>query len=170
MITDARTAIRVTLIRHGLAGDGAPSDEERALTAKGRQATRRVARALDGRDIRFDCIVSSPLVRAVQTAEIIAAGTHFRGAILVHRALAPDAPPAGVVALLRDLAPARRVALVAHEPILSSLGGLLVGQGRLPPLAKSEALRVRLPDGPGKPGAIRWHIDPDGRMHRKGGG
>ena len=65
--------MRVTLIRHAEAGDDAPRDESRALTVRGRADARRLGRALARRGVRFTLIVTSPLVRAVQTAEIVAA-------------------------------------------------------------------------------------------------
>ena len=74
--------MRVTLIRHGEAGDDAPDDESRALTVRGRSDTRRVGRVLARRGIRFSLIVSSPLVRAVQTAEIVAAALDYRKRIM----------------------------------------------------------------------------------------
>lgn len=158
--------MRVTLIRHGAANEEAPSDEERALTRSGRAAVRRVGRALDRRKVRFDAIVSSPLVRAVQTAEIVAAAIGHRRDLLVDRALQPTAPARGVVDLIERLAHAPRVALVAHEPVLSSVASTLLGR-RFRPLGKAEAVRVRLDAGPHKPGVFRWCIDPaKGKLRR----
>ena len=70
-----------------------------------------------------------------------------------------------VVALLANMAnmtkpaDARSVALVAHEPILSAIAAALTGKSRYPALRKAEALRIRLPDGPGTPGTLRWRVD-----------
>jgi phosphohistidine phosphatase len=159
--------MRVTLIRHGEAGDDAPSDEQRALTEKGRADVRRVGRALARRGVRFDVVVSSPLVRAVQTAEILVAAMGERVRVTVSDSLVPEGPPAAAVALLRALAQAKTIALVAHEPILSRLAGELLGVAKLAPLRKAEALRLRLPDGPERPGVLRWRIDPHtGRRKR----
>jgi phosphohistidine phosphatase len=153
--------MRVTLIRHGEAGD-APRDELRALTLKGRAAVARVGRTLHRRGGDFTLIVSSPLVRALQTAEILAATLGYDGRLVASDALVPEAPVSEAVQLLATLAEAdeESIALVAHEPILSSLAGALLGR-RFPALRKAEALRLRLPEGPGKPGELRWRIDPD---------
>ncbi|MGC9526985.1 MAG: phosphohistidine phosphatase SixA [Limnospira sp.] len=64
------------LIRHGIAADRATSakDEERPLTAEGDRKTRQVAAQLKTLKLRFDRILSSPLVRARQTAEILQSG------------------------------------------------------------------------------------------------
>ena len=157
--------MRVTLIRHAEAGDDAPRDEARALTERGRADTRRVGRALARRKVRFSLIVSSPLVRAVQTAEIVAAEVGYRGRILASDLIVPEAPVEPVVACLRANAHEKSVALVAHEPILSTLAAALTRRARHAPLRKAEALRIRLADN-GR-GETRWRIDPGtGRRER----
>jgi phosphohistidine phosphatase len=153
--------VRVTLIRHGEAGDDAPRDELRALTLRGRAAVARVGRALRRRGGDFTLVISSPFVRALQTAEIIAAGVGYDGRLLVNEALVPDGRVSRLVTLLASLSMDDSVALVAHEPILSTLAGQLLGQDRFPALRKAEVLRLRLPDGPGHPAELRWRIDPD---------
>ena len=161
--------MRVTLIRHGDAGDDAPRDEERALTKKGRHDVRRVGRALARAGVRFGAVVSSPLVRAVQSAEITAEVSGFRGRVTISDRLVPDAFPGGVVTVLTALHRLGKtsVALVAHEPILSRVAATLLGVSRYPALRKGEAIRIRLPGGPDQPGAFRWRIDPDSGRRRK---
>jgi phosphohistidine phosphatase len=63
----------VYLIRHGIAVDRAPSqpDETRALTAEGQKKTKKVAQQMQAVGVTFDLILTSPLVRAMQTAEIL---------------------------------------------------------------------------------------------------
>jgi len=151
--------VRVTLIRHAEAGDDAPRDESRALTARGRADARRLGRALARRGVRFTAIVTSPLVRAVQTAEIVAAATEFRGRMPATDVLVPEASASDVVALLAKIADEKSVALVAHEPILSAVAAALTRKGRYPALRKAEALRIRLPDGPEAGGSLRWRVD-----------
>src|SRR5215471_11500426 len=161
--------MRLTLIRHGEAGDDAPRDEDRALTKRGRADGRRVGRAFARRGVRFSAVVSSPLVRAVQTAEIVVSAMDQRLRVTISDALLPEARPQNVVNLLQSLTDTdgESVALVAHEPILSRLAALVLGVPRFPPLRKGEALRIRLPDGPTHPGTTRWRIDPDtGRRRR----
>ena len=153
--------MRVTLIRHGEAGDDAPRDELRSLTLRGRASVARVGRALRRRGGDFNLIVSSPYVRALQTAEIIAASVGYAGRLLVNEALVPEGRISRVVSWLATVAGEDSVALVAHEPILSALAGALLGVDRFPSLRKSEALRLRLPDGPGQPGELRWRMDPE---------
>ena len=153
--------MRVTLIRHGEAGDDAPRDEVRSLTLRGRASVGRVGRALRRRGGDFTLIASSPLVRAVQTAEIIAAAVGYGGRVVISETLEPDARVSRTVAWLATLEGEGSVALCAHEPILSTLAGALLGVDRFPALRKAEVLRLRLPDGPGHRGELRWRIDPE---------
>ena len=126
---------------------------------RGRADARRLGRVLARRGVRFTLIVTSPLVRAVQTAEIVAAATGYRGRMPANDVLEPEAAAADVVALLATLADEKSVALVAHEPILSAVAAALTRQGRHPALRKAEALRIRLPEGPGAAGVPRWRVD-----------
>jgi phosphohistidine phosphatase len=151
--------VRVTLIRHAEAGDDAPRDESRSLTVRGRADARRLGRVLARRGVRFSLIVTSPLVRAVQTAEIVAAATDYRGRMPAMDLLAPEAPARDVAAFLGEVADERSVALVAHEPILSALAAVLTHQPRYPSLRKAEALRIRLPNKGEGAGSLRWRID-----------
>ncbi len=162
--------MRVTLIRHAEAGDDAPRDEARTLTLRGRADSRRLGRALARHGVRFDLIVSSPLVRAVQTAELVAGAVDYEARILVTELLVPEGAASRVVALLasagRNEPETQSIALVAHEPILSALAADLTQRPRHPPLRKAEALRIRLPDGLEEGGTLRWRIDARGRRER----
>ena len=151
--------MRVTLIRHAEAGDDAPRDESRSLTIRGRADTRRLGRVLARRGVRFTLVVTSPLVRAVQTAEIVAAAIGYRGRMPASALLEPEAAALDVVAFLKTVADEKSVALVAHEPILSAVAAALTHKPRHPALRKAEALRIRLPDGLGGAGTLRWRID-----------
>ena len=152
-------AFTLTLIRHGTAGV-ASRDEDRALTRVGRREIALIARRLLRTGKRFDVVVASPLVRAVQTAEIVVARLDHGGGVLVDPRLAPERSPQGLVELVRQLAPLRRVALVAHEPILSGLAGLLLGRPLGRGLMKGEAMHICMADGLDRPGRWLWSIDP----------
>jgi phosphohistidine phosphatase len=124
--------VQIYLVRHGeaISPHAVDSDESRWLVAAGRQAVRRVGQQLREQGVAFDAVVTSPLVRAVQTAELLAAEVGFPGPIEALSALAPDGQPRRVGVEL----PARgvRVAAVGHEPTISALarivGGRSVGQ------------------------------------------
>jgi phosphohistidine phosphatase len=102
------------LWRHGIAEDRQPDrpDQERALTAEGRQRTAAVAAELCRLQLHCDRLLSSPLRRALQTAEIgVAAG------------LAPGGDPTPLL----QAGPWRRLGLVGHEPDLGELASSLLG-------------------------------------------
>lgn len=136
--------MKLYIMRHGPAEDYAPSgrDADRVLTATGRERVRSVARALTNDDEAPLAILSSPLARALQTAEIVAAVTALEergGTVEARREMAPGgAAPTLVDELVR--AKRRRVMIVGHEPDLSSLVAHLVGQP--PPQGMLKAMVV----------------------------
>ncbi len=149
-------------MRHGPAEDSAPSgvDGDRALTPSGRERVRAVAKVLVAEKEEPLRIVTSPLVRAVQTAEIVAIATKIgdrRGTVEVRREVAPGGDAAGLVYRLAAEG-AKRVMLVGHEPDLSSLaGGLLGGFGR--PFEKAMVVGIH-PIGAGARPKLRFVLDP----------
>jgi phosphohistidine phosphatase len=113
------------LLRHGLAEErsGACPDGERALTPLGVERTRKVVRRLVALELGCDRLLSSPLRRARQTAELaVAAG--LASALELAEALAPGGDP---VPLLQQTLGPGRLALVGHEPDLGDLAARLIG-------------------------------------------
>jgi phosphohistidine phosphatase len=137
----------VTLIRHGTAEDHATNDFERALTAGGRAEAERAADRLVGITPPPDSIISSPLVRARQSAELVARRLGFPEPITIDAALVPDAPATGVRDLLAGLGERRHVVLVGHEPILSAACALLTG-GPVSGLRRAEVVSMRSAEPP----------------------
>ena len=128
--------VELLLLRHGIAEERCPErvDGERALTAVGRSRTRAVAERLVQLGLGCDQLVTSPLVRARQTAEIaVAAGILIEGSpsVRVDAALAPGRDPLPLVAEFQRAASAhtrlQRLALVGHEPDLGALAAQLIG-------------------------------------------
>src|ERR1700722_9427363 len=127
--------MKLYVMRHGPAEDiaGSGLDEDRALTASGRDRVRHVAKTLvDAQEVPLR-ILTSPLVRAVQTAEIVAligrvdAQAGARDVALeVRREAHPSGNLKGLVEDLLDEG-AKRVMLVGHEPQLSDLVQALLG-------------------------------------------
>lgn len=122
------------LLRHGIAVEpgtrGFEEDSTRPLTPKGRRQLRKSAGAMKELAGEFDLILSSPLVRAKQTAEIVAKELKLKKCLRFTNALAPGG---AVTILLRQLGrekPApQKVLLVGHEPDMSRLISLLVTGG-----------------------------------------
>jgi phosphohistidine phosphatase len=146
------------LIRHAKAADGVlyGDDAERPLTADGRRAATDVGEALARHAVGFDAIWSSPLVRAVETAELIAAALGYAGQLEISRALTPEARSADALALLERDARAR-VALVGHEPSMGNLLSALVGRHGL---SLSKGAVVRLAWKPGAAARVVWVVKP----------
>ena len=130
--------VELLLLRHGIAEERCPErvDGERALTAVGRSRTRAVAERLVQLGLGCDQLVTSPLVRARQTAEIaVGAGLVAEGSpslsLRVDAALAPGGDPLPLVAEFQRAASAHkgllRLALVGHEPDLGALAAQLIG-------------------------------------------
>jgi phosphohistidine phosphatase len=119
------------LLRHGLAVDrskpGFKKDADRPLTPKGKQRLWRVAEAMDEMDLEFDAILSSPFLRASQTAEIIAEAFELRKKLALSEHLTPNGNPKLLLEQISLLQPQPKdVLMVGHEPYLSQLIGLLV--------------------------------------------
>ena len=116
------------ILRHGIAEVAAADGDDgaRKLTAKGRDKMRDVAEGLREFGYKFDAILTSPLARATETAEIVAAAYANTPPPQVLPALATgvSAPEAG--AALRAFAKHKHVMIVGHEPQLSSLASLLL--------------------------------------------
>jgi phosphohistidine phosphatase SixA len=124
--------MRLLLLRHGVAQDAGPetgwSDEPRALTPDGRARMERAARGMAALGVRADAIVTSPLTRCRQTAEIVAAA--IGGAPRDDARLRPGADLDAVADLLLEHPDAGAVLLCGHQPDLSDLVGDLTGGGR----------------------------------------
>lgn len=146
--------MRVYLIRHGHAVDaeGPLADEQRYLTKKGRKTVREVGRVLQEAVGELDAVLTSPLVRAVQTAELIAERLDFLGIIEALPALVPGVPPRIAAAELTSRGSA--VAVVGHEPGISMLCAYLAGRPSFPPLQKAQVVLIE----DGKPA---WFIHPE---------
>ena len=151
-------------MRHGPAEDRADSgmDSDRALTASGRERVRGVAKLLLELDEEPLTIVTSPLVRAVQTAEIVAIVTKLSdrdGNVEARRELSPAGGSAvGMIASFAS-AGARRVMVVGHEPDLSELTSALIT--RAAPQAFDKAMVVGIYIDPnGDKARLRFVLDP----------
>jgi phosphohistidine phosphatase len=113
-------------IAHELGADGSRTDAGRTLTTEGRANTRAAAQAMRRLELDFDAIWTSPLVRARQTAEIVAEVLKKNHCLQEVPELAPGASPERIVKALARLDHGSSVLLVGHEPDLSRLVAFLV--------------------------------------------
>lgn len=144
--------MNLLVIRHGIAEDrdewaetGEP-DERRPLTKKGRRRMRRVARGLHRIVPDLDLLATSPLTRAVQTAEIV--GKRYGElAVVVVNDLQPERPFPALLEWLRRLDDVDVAAVVGHEPHLSGLVSWLIAnnQSSLIELKKGAACMLNFP-------------------------
>jgi phosphohistidine phosphatase len=155
--------VKVLLVRHAPAlAPGTPGllDAERPLTPSGRAKFGVAARGLARIVGRIDVLMTSPLTRAQDTAEIVARA--FRhGEPVIEPALAGDRVDA-IVAALAGRRREATVALVGHEPMLGTLLGRMVGSPDAEPFAfkKGGAALVDLVDGHGGIGRLVWFLPP----------
>ena len=120
------------IIRHAAAVDEAMSDyeldRERPLTDKGRKKMHQIARALRNLGVEFDLILSSPYLRACETAEILGETFKMKKKVIMSDNLVPLANPELLIGEINEKYPVDSIAVVGHEPYLSALIGLLIGE------------------------------------------
>jgi phosphohistidine phosphatase len=119
------------ILRHAIAVEpgtpGYENDADRPLTPDGERKLRRIARGMRRLDLDFDLILSSPFVRARQTAEGVAKVLKLKEKLQFTDTLTPGGNTQQLIELLQRYQPvAENVVLVGHEPYLSGLVSLLV--------------------------------------------
>ncbi|MGD9904954.1 MAG: phosphohistidine phosphatase SixA [Vicinamibacterales bacterium] len=162
------TALELYLVRHAVAalrGPDYPDDAERPLTPEGIERWRRAAAGLRELGVAIDVVLTSPLARARETAEILVAALKPRPTLTVAEALAPGRRPAEVLALIAKYAAAprgaARLALVGHEPDLGELAARLLGAKGALEFKKGAVCRLDVDRAmPGGPATLRWFLPP----------
>lgn len=124
-------ATELFILRHAIAEERSPSlpggDSQRRLTNEGARKMCRIAKGMKALDLKFDLILSSPYLRAKETAEIVAKAYSKTKLLKLTPLLAPDGNPRDLIEELMRVHPGcKRVLLVGHEPYLSSLVSLLL--------------------------------------------
>lgn len=120
-------------LRHGIAieGDdpGVQQDEERFLTPKGIKRVRQAANGLRALGVSFDAILTSPVLRARQTAEIVAAKLKLESALQEMMDLRPESTVDHLLFGLSRLTAQQNLLIVGHEPLLTqTVARLLTGE------------------------------------------
>jgi phosphohistidine phosphatase len=159
-------AMEIYIVRHAIAmerDEWTGSDDKRPLTEKGKKKMEQIARGLAAMEIDFTHIISSPLVRAQQTAEIlqnVLKIDHLDETDL----LIPSADPAAIIPFLNKLPDSAEVALVGHEPHVSALLSYLLS-GRQTNFAAFKKGGVAMLEGetPLRPGhfILYWLLEPN---------
>ena len=156
---DVRRKYELYIMRHGIAAvRGAATvmdDAKRPLTPEGKQKMGEIAAGLVRAGLEADWIVSSPLVRAVQTAEIVAEALDSNPPLDICDDLRPGGDPQALITFLAKRANRRRVLVVGHEPDLGELAARLIGAGRSAnmPFKKGGCCLITFNEFPPKPPA-----------------
>jgi phosphohistidine phosphatase len=120
------------IIRHAIAVDeGSPEYEDdslRPLSDKGKKKMRQIANGLHELGVDFDLILSSPYIRAKETAEILADVFKIKKDVEFSDNLIPTGDPDLLISEINENYSVDSIALVGHEPHLTALIGLLVSE------------------------------------------
>jgi phosphohistidine phosphatase len=160
------------LVRHAIAaerGDEWPDDSKRPLTEAGINRFKEAVEGLAWLDVSIDEIFTSPLVRAKQTATLVANGLGNKTSVQTLDALAPGHSPRQVMNELSRAAKRNRIALVGHEPGLGELAAHLIGSPRALPFKKGGACHIAIQGLMSRrPGELVWFLPPKvlRRLHR----
>ncbi len=148
------------LVRHAIAaerGETYPDDSKRPLTPKGANKFRKAARGLAALDVQIDCIVTSPFVRARQTADILAAELPSTPPVFETAALVPGGDFHALVAELDGYARYSSIALVGHEPGIGEIAGRLIGLRHAIEFKKGAVCRIDIETlPPAAPAHLHW--------------
>ena len=152
------------LLRHGEAGRSSrlPGDSKRSLTNEGKQEMMDLSYGLQTLEIKFDHIFSSPLLRAKQTAEIVAKSIKYKGKIEELDSLSPEGSRLEFYSVLSKLKQDSVILVVGHEPYLSEMISEGISQsGCRINLKKAGLARMRiLSTLPKIKGELRWLLTP----------
>lgn len=159
--------MRIHLVRHSEAVDRLPlmPDAGRYLSARGRVAFREMARRFRDAGGRPTLIFTSPLLRAVQTAEILSETLGYDGDVVADPRLSPGFDVARLLAVLDDCPSEREVAFVGHEPDLGDILSRLLSLPQRVAMRKGAIAALDLPTG-GDPlrAALAWLLSGDRRI------
>jgi phosphohistidine phosphatase len=157
------------ILRHASAGVRRINpllDAKRPLDKEGKRHCLHLAHVLNAMKVNFDLVVSSPLKRSLQTAQLVGTEAGYEAKILISNAVAPAAKFEQFQRLLRECAAYENVLIVGHNPnITTFLGHLIAGplaperDVRTPPirLRKGSIARLTLQRGPA---TMQWLLDP----------
>ncbi len=152
-------------LRHALAAEPGTvevaHDSERPLLPEGAEKMRRAAAGMKRLGLEFDRIVSSPYLRAKQTAEIVADVYKFRGKLRFAEALTPQASFKDLARLLQDFDASAKLLLVGHQPSMGDfVSELAFGQGGATiEIKKGSLCFVELASGSSR-GVLKWLLTP----------
>jgi phosphohistidine phosphatase len=157
--------IELYLVRHAIAaerGPKYPDDTQRPLTPAGLKRFSESVLGLIEMGVVIDLVLTSPLVRAHETAQLLAAGLKPRPPILEVDVLSPGGRAHAIADAIKSQSKRhRRLAIVGHEPDLGELAARLLGARGMVEFKKGAVALIEV-DGatPTSPGTLRWLLTP----------
>ena len=151
--------MKLHLVRHATASDAGPSDAQRELTREGKEEARIAGAALAKLDVRVSYVLSSPLVRARQTAEIVSEALKLnKDDVELLPELGNNASTASLLKALRPYALASEIILVGHMPSLAEHLAVMIGvtNGRGFALGTGSVACIELQQLRAGAGQLRW--------------
>ena len=152
------------ILRHGIAEDGHAGlpDGQRQLTPEGRSKLREVLKVARRAGVSPTLLLTSPLVRAVQTAELASEELSYKGDLVRTSTLIPEADPRETWSEIRQHSDESQLLLASHNPLCASLAGYLLGSPELwADYKKGALMRVDFDRfGPEPHGVLRWFLVP----------
>jgi phosphohistidine phosphatase len=151
--------MEIYILRHGIAEDqNAAGDARRSLTDEGRRKLRRVLERAARANVSPSLVLSSPYVRARQTAELAAEVLGYRGKIVETAVLVPEGSPEALWEELRGRRGESAILIAGHQPMLSGVAAWLMGFPEAQIEMKKGALaRIDVDRfGPKPDGVLRW--------------
>jgi phosphohistidine phosphatase len=162
-------AVELYIVRHAIAAERGPEwpdDNQRPLIQRGIDRFKESVDGLVWLDVQVDVVLTSPLLRAKQTAELLAAGLPEKPPVKVCDVLGPGHTSVETMEqIARDSHGETRVALVGHEPDLGELTAWLVGTRRPIPYKKGGVARLEMDSLSSRHGTLAWLVTP--KMLRK---
>lgn len=156
--------MQLYLLRHGIAEENSLSgnDQDRALTAEGRGKLRQVLETASQAGVAPSLILTSPLKRAYETAEIAQEILKYKNELLRSKALAPGSTVEQIWNEIRAHRDESSLLLVGHNPLFAELAAYLLGSNDVQiDFKKGALLRLDFDNFPAHPkGLLRWHLTP----------
>ncbi|MDQ6707598.1 MAG: phosphohistidine phosphatase SixA [Acidobacteriota bacterium] len=156
--------MEIYILRHGIAEDEKPGtpDPQRALTKEGKEKLESVLQRAGDAGVNPSVILTSPYLRALQTAEMAARILKHETEAVRTDSLVPGSSPEAVWNEIRDRRTEAQLLLAGHEPLLSHLVSYLLSAPSLQMEFKKGALvRIDVEGFRGEPhGVLKWILTP----------
>ena len=161
-----RKPMNLYIMRHANAGiprENPQLDLKRGLVKEGKEQCMQMARLLNAMRVQVDVILSSPLKRATQTAQLVGTEMGYEAPIEITQALAPEAEFGDFIEMLNGYAECDGVLVVGHNPnLFRFIGRLVAGQkGAAIRIRKGSVTHINMATHPPR---LQWLVDP--RMAR----